>query len=788
MTLQPRYGSSEYSAQAEELFAEYVRRRAAGEDLDFESYCGDHPELADELDGLHADWDNLHGLLGRMGVLGGLATGEPEGSPAVGAAGPFGEARAPQPAPPPGDRHAAPHAPARGSGRAWTWGLVLASLVAAGSLARIAQREARAAGALADDNRRLADEVLARDGRLVDLEAARRAAAEAAAVEGARAERLAREALEAARRAQELTLEAAREAQRAEEERRRANDQTELAAEALRRMEEETLRAGEQARLAEESRLVAEAEHRRAEEEARRALEESLRAGSHAQRVQELGHERLLAERRAAAALVALAAERLGRGDGDGARQALGEVEGPLRGFAWAHLEARLADGPRVLFEGDWRGLRVESRRGGPRWALLLGASGLEVLDLVRGERVRGDHSGLGPILDAALDGTGGQLLCVVEGAGGPRLVLLALEPERAPTDSAPGTGADDAPPAPRATRTAELTSLALDAWREVRALGVGRGRWIVWARDAGPHLASAAGLTPLPDPGAPIAAAVPLAGGRELALGLSDGRLLVLPLEESGATGETLTAGATARELLSGGAPISGLAAGLDAGPLAVTDAEGWLRVLDPMDGAELWRARVQVGARAALDADGRLAVRRGPGTVDVRRLADGGSLGQVAVAGAEILACGWGAGGELWLLGADGRLRAAPADAGRAPLALEPEALAALAPGVLTVLARRGEASADSAPTRAADPYAECEAEIRPDGGLLLRDVASGSILLEEPLDPPLAALAFSPDGRHLVAVDAAGEVWVWSLFPEGVRSARRTAPTFGSGPLPR
>lgn len=66
MVPDPHYGSSEYSGEAEELFARFVLQHERGEDPDFEALCDEHPELADELYGLHADWDNVRSLLARL--------------------------------------------------------------------------------------------------------------------------------------------------------------------------------------------------------------------------------------------------------------------------------------------------------------------------------------------------------------------------------------------------------------------------------------------------------------------------------------------------------------------------------------------------------------------------------------------------------------------------------------------------------------------------------------------------------------------------------------------------
>ena len=61
------YGSSEYSPEAEELFARYVREVDAGTAPDFDAFCAEHEAQMDELYGLHADWDNVRGLLAKLG-------------------------------------------------------------------------------------------------------------------------------------------------------------------------------------------------------------------------------------------------------------------------------------------------------------------------------------------------------------------------------------------------------------------------------------------------------------------------------------------------------------------------------------------------------------------------------------------------------------------------------------------------------------------------------------------------------------------------------------------------
>ena len=60
------FGSSEYSPEAEDLFAQYLLARDVGEELDFEAFATEHEEFTEELYGLHTDWDNVRGLLGRL--------------------------------------------------------------------------------------------------------------------------------------------------------------------------------------------------------------------------------------------------------------------------------------------------------------------------------------------------------------------------------------------------------------------------------------------------------------------------------------------------------------------------------------------------------------------------------------------------------------------------------------------------------------------------------------------------------------------------------------------------
>jgi hypothetical protein len=76
MDFEPNYGSSEYSEKAETLFAGFlldVERAALHPETDsppdFEEFCAEHSGYADELYGLHADWDNVRGLVAQMNGL-----------------------------------------------------------------------------------------------------------------------------------------------------------------------------------------------------------------------------------------------------------------------------------------------------------------------------------------------------------------------------------------------------------------------------------------------------------------------------------------------------------------------------------------------------------------------------------------------------------------------------------------------------------------------------------------------------------------------------------------------
>ena len=52
----PDPGSSDIPTR---LFAEYVRRLEAGEDIDFDALCQDHPEHADAPRNLKQEWERI---------------------------------------------------------------------------------------------------------------------------------------------------------------------------------------------------------------------------------------------------------------------------------------------------------------------------------------------------------------------------------------------------------------------------------------------------------------------------------------------------------------------------------------------------------------------------------------------------------------------------------------------------------------------------------------------------------------------------------------------------------
>lgn len=82
-----RWGNSEYSEEAESLFADHLARQG-GIGEEFEELCSAHPELADELEGLRADWENVAGIVERLreAELAPAPPGPPEDASATAAA------------------------------------------------------------------------------------------------------------------------------------------------------------------------------------------------------------------------------------------------------------------------------------------------------------------------------------------------------------------------------------------------------------------------------------------------------------------------------------------------------------------------------------------------------------------------------------------------------------------------------------------------------------------------------------------------------------------------------
>ena len=61
------FAESEYSAEAEAAYAEFASADEEHRSEEaFEALCDAHPELADELEGLHADFASVQGVLRRM--------------------------------------------------------------------------------------------------------------------------------------------------------------------------------------------------------------------------------------------------------------------------------------------------------------------------------------------------------------------------------------------------------------------------------------------------------------------------------------------------------------------------------------------------------------------------------------------------------------------------------------------------------------------------------------------------------------------------------------------------
>ena len=57
---------------ASTLFVRYLARLEAGEDVDFEALCAEHPDQADELRAYQRDWERLQPILDQVGLTGTL--------------------------------------------------------------------------------------------------------------------------------------------------------------------------------------------------------------------------------------------------------------------------------------------------------------------------------------------------------------------------------------------------------------------------------------------------------------------------------------------------------------------------------------------------------------------------------------------------------------------------------------------------------------------------------------------------------------------------------------------
>ena len=66
----PDPGSSDIPTR---LFATYVQRTEAGEDLDFDAFCDEHTAHADALHRLKQDWERIQGVLENLGASGTLS-------------------------------------------------------------------------------------------------------------------------------------------------------------------------------------------------------------------------------------------------------------------------------------------------------------------------------------------------------------------------------------------------------------------------------------------------------------------------------------------------------------------------------------------------------------------------------------------------------------------------------------------------------------------------------------------------------------------------------------------
>ena len=68
----PRMFEGEPPHRAASIFAQYLARKEAGEEVDFEELCRDTPDIADELRVLHTDLGRWSEVLGALGVSGSL--------------------------------------------------------------------------------------------------------------------------------------------------------------------------------------------------------------------------------------------------------------------------------------------------------------------------------------------------------------------------------------------------------------------------------------------------------------------------------------------------------------------------------------------------------------------------------------------------------------------------------------------------------------------------------------------------------------------------------------------
>ena len=161
MDFESNYGSSEYSPQAEELFAQYLLMAETGTAPPFEEYCATHEDSADELFGLHADWDNVRGLLAQL--EGKRGSSRAQAPPPVEEPAPVSE---PAPVEVTTESHVAPPPTpiaddlaeqARGAGLPWKW-MAAAGVIGCGLLALWGYRLQNSSRVLAQEKEALAEE------------------------------------------------------------------------------------------------------------------------------------------------------------------------------------------------------------------------------------------------------------------------------------------------------------------------------------------------------------------------------------------------------------------------------------------------------------------------------------------------------------------------------------------------------------------------------------------------------------------------------------------------------